>query len=53
MLTSPKKRHGSVLDRVLAIGFVALFLYLLYLAMTGTLDTEVNAFARWLKNLFT
>ena len=53
MLTSPKKRRGTVVDRLLAMAFVAFFIYLLYLAMTGKLDTEVNAFARWLKALFT
>ena len=31
---------------------VAFFIYLLYLAMTGKLDSEVNAFANWLKRLF-
>ena len=52
-MLSSKRRRGTVLDRIFAIGFVIFFIYLLYLAMTGRLDTEVNAFARWLKHLFT
>jgi hypothetical protein len=52
-MRSPKRRHGTLLDRVLAIAFVAFFLYLVYLAMTGRLDDEVMAFARWLERLFT
>jgi hypothetical protein len=52
-MRSPKARRGTAVDRLLAMAFVAFFLYMLYLAMTGTLDNEVNAFARWLKALFT
>jgi hypothetical protein len=52
-MRGPRKRRGTALDRLLAIAFVLFFLYLLYLAMTGRLDDEVGAFARWLKELFT
>ena len=52
-MRSPKKRQGTLLDRVLAIAFVAFFLYLLYLAMTGHLDDKVMVVARWLERLFT
>jgi hypothetical protein len=52
MLSSPKKRRGTVWDRLLAMAFVAFFIYLLYLAMTGRLDAEVNTVANWLKRLF-
>ena len=48
----PKKRQGTLLDRVLALAFVAFFLYLLYLAMTGRLDEQVMTVARWLEGLF-
>ena len=52
MLQSPKRRQGTAVDRLLAMAFVAFFLYLLYLAMTGTLDEQVAALARWLAGLF-
>jgi hypothetical protein len=48
----PRRRHGNALDRLLATGFVAFFLYLLYLAMTSQLDDKVNLLAGWLKRLF-
>jgi hypothetical protein len=50
---SPRRRHGTALDRLLATGFVAFFLYLLYLAMTSQLDDKINLLAGWLKRLFT
>lgn len=49
----PRRRHGTAFDRLLAMGFVAFFLYLLYLAMTSRLDDKINVFASWLKRLFT
>ena len=49
----PRRRHGTALDRLLAMGFVAFFLYLLYLAMTSQLDDKINMLAAWLKRLFT
>lgn len=52
MLQSPKRRQGTTLDRLFALAFFAFFLYLLYLAMTGTLDGQVEALARWLARLF-
>ena len=48
-----RRRHGTALDRLLATGFVAFFLYLLYLAMTSQLDDKVNLFAGWLRRIFT
>lgn len=52
-MRNPRRRQGTIADRLLAIAFVVFFLYLLYLAMTGRLDSEVDSFARWLKRLFT
>jgi hypothetical protein len=52
MTPPPRRRTGSVMDRVLALGFVAFFVLLLYLAMTGQLDDQVNRLARWLQGLF-
>ena len=52
-MKSPRRRQGTMMDRVLAVAFVAFFIYLLYLAMNGRLDSEVSALANWLKQLFT
>jgi hypothetical protein len=52
MLQSPKRRQGSVVDRLLALAFVGGFLYLLYLAMTGRIDDQVRALARAIAGLF-
>ena len=53
--SDPKSRNshfGGFLDRLLCIGILALFLYLIYLAVNGKFDSEVNSFAAWLKHLF-
>lgn len=54
--SDPKSRNmkfGGFWDRLLSIGILAFFLYLVYLALNGKLDAEVNQFAAWLKRLFT
>ena len=45
-------RFGSALDRILAAAVVAFFAYLIWLAVTGELDTEVHHFAGWLRRTF-
>ncbi len=56
MKNSDPKTHnmkfGGFWDRLLSIGILAFFLYLIYLAINGNLDSEVNQFAAWLKRLF-
>ena len=47
-----KLRFGSTFDRILAAAVFAFFAYLLWLALTGELDTEVNHFAGWLRRTF-
>lgn len=53
--SDPKSRgssFGGIWDRLLSIGILAFFLYLIYLAISGQFDSEVNHFAAWLKHLF-
>ena len=53
--SDPKSRNtkfGGFWDRLMSIGILAFFLYLVYLAINGNLDAEVNQFAAWLKRLF-
>ena len=47
-----KLRVGSTLDRVLAAAVFAFFAYLVWLALSGELDTEVGRFAEWLRRTF-
>lgn len=47
----PVQRGGSLWDRFLALLVFAVFLYLIYLAINGRLDSDVNRFASWLKHL--
>ena len=51
---SPRRlRFGGIWDRLVSVGALLLFLYLVYLAVTGRFDHEINHFADWLKHLFT
>ena len=52
MMRSPRRRQGTAMDRVLAMLFVAFFLYLLWLAMTGQIDDQVNRLAAFLRRSF-
>ena len=47
-----KLRFGSTLDRLLAAAVFAFFAYLIWLAITGELDTEVGHLASWLRRTF-
>lgn len=48
----PRLRTASVLDRVLALAVLASFAWLVWLAGSGRLDAEIDAFARWLRDAF-
>jgi len=53
--SDPKSRgmkFGGFWDRLVSIATLALFLYLIYLAVSGKFDSEINQFADWLKRLF-
>ncbi len=53
--SDPKSRgmkFGGLWDRLVSIATLALFLYLIYLAVSGKFDSEINQFAAWLKRLF-
>lgn len=53
--SDPKSRSikfGGFWDRLLSIGILVLFLYLIYLAINGRFDHEINQFAAWLRRLF-
>lgn len=56
MKNSDPKSHsmkfGGFWDRLVSIGVLVLFLYLIYLAINGKFDSEINQFAGWLKRLF-
>lgn len=54
--SDPKSRSmkfGSLWDRIVSISTLVFFLVLVYLAVTGRFDHEINHFAEWLKRLFT
>ncbi len=42
---------ASVWQRLISVGIMAFFLYLIYLAANGRFDTEINRFAAWLEHL--
>jgi len=53
--SDPKSRgmkFGGFWDRLVSIATLALFLSLIYLAVSGKFDSEINQFAAWLKRLF-
>ena len=53
--SDPKSRNmkfGGFWDRLVSVATLALFLYLIYLAVSGKFDHEINHFADWLKRLF-
>ena len=53
--SDPKSRgmkFGGFWDRLVSVGTLAFFLYLIYLAVSGKFDSEINQFATWLKQLF-
>lgn len=47
-----RMKFGSIWDRLLSIGTMIIFLYLVYLALNGHFDQEINQFAAWLERLF-
>jgi hypothetical protein len=47
-----RMKFGSIWDRLLSIGTMIIFLYLIYLALNGRFDQEINQFAAWLERLF-
>lgn len=50
----PHSRHmqfASLWQRLISVGTLAIFLYLVYLAVNGRFDSEINQFAAWLKRL--
>lgn len=49
---SRNTKFGGFWDRLVSIGTLAFFLYLVYLAVNGNFDNEINQFAAWLKRLF-
>lgn len=51
-MKTPGPRSTSAFDRVLAVGVLASFAWLVWLAASGRLDAEVEAFARWLRETF-
>lgn len=53
--SDPKSRSmkfGGFWDRLVSVATLVLFLYLIYLAVSGKFDAEINQFAAWLKRLF-
>ncbi len=53
--TDPHSRHmqfASLSQRLISVATMGIFLYLIYLAVNGRFDTEINQFAAWLKRLF-
>lgn len=53
--SDPKSRNmkfGGFWDRLVSVITLMLFLYLIYLALNGNFDSEINQFAAWLKRLF-
>ncbi len=53
--SDPKSRNmkfGGFWDRLVSVGTLGFFLYLIYLALSGNFDSEINQFAGWLKRLF-
>ena len=49
---SHNTKFGGFWDRLVSVGTLAFFLYLIYLAVNGNFDSEINQFAAWLKRLF-
>lgn len=45
-------KFGSIWDRLISIGTLGIFLYLVYLAINGRFDQEINQFAGWLERMF-
>lgn len=45
-------RFASFWQRLVSVGTLALFLYLVYLAVNGRFDAEISRFATWLERLF-
>ncbi|HWR96009.1 MAG TPA: hypothetical protein VN248_04710 [Arenimonas sp.] len=45
-------RFASLGQRLISIGTLVLFLYLVYLAVNGRFDVEISRFAAWLERLF-
>lgn len=53
--SDPKSRNmkfGGFWDRLMSVAILVFFLYLIYLAVNGNFDSEINQFAAWLKRLF-
>ncbi|HWS40794.1 MAG TPA: hypothetical protein VN247_05845 [Arenimonas sp.] len=51
--SNPRRlKFGSIWDRLISVGTLAIFLYLVYLAINGRFDQEINQFAGWLERLF-
>jgi len=46
-----KMAFANIWQRLISVGLMAFFLYLIYLAVNGRFDTEINRFAAWLEHL--
>lgn len=50
---NPRNIHfASIGQRLASVATLAIFLYLVYLAVNGRFDTEIARFAAWLEHLF-
>ncbi len=47
-----RMKFGNVWDRLVSMATLGIFLYLVYLAINGRFDHEINRFAAWLERLF-